>query len=163
MLQLYILILVIILLLFVLSRVNFSRKDKLFAKIPSPPKTFFLHNALQVLGLSTDELFQKFNSWYNEFGDVFHMRLHAFDDGTIFVADTKIAEVLSLHQTDRKRSTLYKALSRWIGRNGFFLSKGENLKNRMKIIASVFSPKMFERVSRKSKRKLLSIIMQRIF
>lgn len=147
MLPIFIFVPVIVLLLYVFSRLNFSRRDKLFSKIPSPPKWFLLHNAPNVFGLSTDELFEKFNGWYNEFGDIFHITLHAFDDGTIFVADSKIAEALSLHQTDRKRALLYKPLSRWIGRNGFFLSKGDALKSRVKIIAPVFNPKMFDRVS----------------
>ena len=136
------------LLIFLLYRVKFSRRDKLFAKIPSPRKTFLLHNAPQVFGLSADELFQKFNNWHNQLGDVFHITLHKFDNGTVFIADTKIAEVLLMHQTDRKSSTLYKALSRWIGKTGFFLSKGENLKNRIKLMSSVFNPKMYERVSK---------------
>ena len=138
--------LVIILLIFVFYRVKFSRREKLFAKIPSPKKTFFLHNTPQIFGLTTDKVFEKFKDFHSELGDVFHITLHTFDDGTIVVADTKIAEALSSHQPERSRGMLYKALSRWIGRNGFFLSKGENLKNKMKLLSSVFSPKMYERV-----------------
>lgn len=118
----------------------------MFAKIPSPPKTFLLQNTPEIFGLSTDELFKKFNSWYHELGDVFHMKLHAFDDGTIFIADSKIAEALSMHQPERSKAMLYRPLSRWIGRNGFFLAKGDQLKGRVKIISNVFSPKMFDRV-----------------
>ena len=144
---LFLLVSVILFLLFVVYRVMFGRRDKLFSKIPSPRKSFFLHNTPQIVGLSTDKLLEKFNSWHYELGDVYHFTLHTFDAGTIVVADTKIAEALSLHQPERSKAILYKALSRWIGKNGFFLSKGENLKFRMKIISKVFSPKMFERVS----------------
>lgn len=140
-------LLVTVLLLFVLYRVKFSRRDKLFSKIPSPPKIFLLHNTPQMFGLSSDKLLEKFSSWYHEFGDVFHITLHTFDDGMIVIADTKIAEVLSLSQPERSRALFYQPLSRWIGKNGFFLSKGDHLKNRMKIIAPVFSPKMFKRVN----------------
>lgn len=140
-------ILLIGLLVFVLYRVKYSRRDKLYAKIPSPRKAFLLHNTPAIYRLSTDELFRTLHKWHSELGDVFHITLHKFDDGLIFVSDPKIAEVLSTHQPERSKALLYKPLSRWIGRNGFFLSKGEMLKNKMKIIANVFNVKMYERVS----------------
>lgn len=144
------LVLVILLLIFVYYRVKFNRKINLFAKIPSPPKTFLLHNTPQMLGLSTTKLLEKITTWHQELGDVFHIKLHTFDDGMIVVADTKIAEALSLHQPDRNRAKIYRPLSRWIGKNGFFLSKGEQLKARLKVISQVINQKMHERVSEMS-------------
>lgn len=141
------LLLVVVLLLFVFNVVKFSRRSKLFSKIPSAPKTFLLHNAPEMLKLSSDQLLEKFVSWHREFGDVFHFTLHPFDDGVIIVADTRIAEVLSLHQPERRGGILYKGLSRWIGTNGVFLAKGKLFKRKLKLASPVFSAKRFERVS----------------
>lgn len=138
--------LVIALLLFVFYRVKCGRRIELFAKIPSPPKTLFLHNTPQMFRLPTEKLLKTFVSWHHTYGDVYHVTLHTFDDGIVVVADTKIAEALSQHQPERSKAMLYQPLSRWIGRNGFFLSKGEPLKGRMKMISNYFSPKMFDMV-----------------
>jgi cytochrome P450 len=124
-----------------------SKRNRGFdsSNIPSPKKSLFLHNAFEVLGLDLNGLFKKFESWFNELGDVYHVTFHPFDCGTVFVADYKVAEVLSLHQPDRTRSLMYKPLSRWIGENGLFLTGGSHQKMRMKMIANAFSPKYHDK------------------
>lgn len=140
-------VLVIAPLLFILYQAKYGRRNKLYSKIPSPKKKFLLHNALEMLNLSLKGIFEKFHSWHNDLGDVFHITLNAFDCGIVFIVDPKIAEAVSLHQPDRSRSILYRSLSRWIGDDGFFLSEEKRLKNRMKSINAVFNPKFHERVS----------------
>jgi hypothetical protein len=136
----------LILVLLVWYRIKTSRRDYLLSRIPSPKKNLIFHNALEVLGLDLNGIFKKFESWYHELGDVFHVTFHQFDCGTVFIADHKIADVLSLSAPDRTRSIMYKPLARWIGNDGFFLSSGNRLKTRMKMIANAFSPRFSQKV-----------------
>lgn len=138
----------LILLLSVLYKVKYSRRNILLSKIPSPNKMFLLHNSSKLAGKSSlIALFKLIEEWHHELGDVFQITLHPFDCGTIIVSDAKIAEALSNHQPDRSRCRSYEGLSRWIGVNGLFLSSGRQLKQRMKPLANVLNPKFIQLVS----------------
>lgn len=136
----------IMLFLLLLYQVVHSRRNLLFSKIPSPKKRFLLHNTLDLLAVNLEDLFKKFEQWHDELGQIYHLTLHPFDCGIFFIGDAKIAEALSLHQPDRSRALAYISVSRWIGADGFLLSSGNQMKNRMKPILNIFTPKSYQRV-----------------
>lgn len=129
-------------------QLKYNRRNVLLSKIPSPKKKVFSHNALEFYGLNAEEIFDKLLLLHRDLGDVFHVTFHPFDDGIVVIADPDIAETLSNHQPDRSRSIIYKALSRWIGTAGFFLSPEPKLRALMKPINRLFHPKFIERVRR---------------
>lgn len=125
---------------------KYGRRIYLFSKIPSPNKKFLLHNSLEFLNISLEDLFKKFQSWHDELGSIYHISVHPFDCGVFFVGDAKVAEALSLHQPDRSRSKTYVAVSRWIGADGFLLSPIDQIKSKMKPVMGGLTPKFYERV-----------------
>lgn len=138
----------VLLILFLLYQIKFGRRMALLSKFPSPKKKFLFHNTLEVLNLNLEEIFQKFQAWHKDLGDIFHITLHPFDCGIIMVTDPKIAEAVSLHQPDRSRSIFYESVARWIGTDGFFLLEEQRCKKRMKPISAKLGPKFYERVKK---------------
>lgn len=130
-----------------LYQVLFRRNNILLSKIPSPKKKFLLHNTFDFLGSNLEQLFKKFEAWHDDLGQIYHVTFHPFDRGSFFVGDAKIAEALSLHQPDRSRAFVYKAISRWIGANGFLLSPVEQIKNKIKPVLGGLTPKYYQRVN----------------
>jgi hypothetical protein len=114
------------------------------SNIPSPKKISVLHNCLDVYGLNLNGFFKKFEQLHEECGDVFHLTFHAFDCGTIFVANYEVANVLSHHAPYRTDVSMYQQLSRWIGTDGFFLAAGNQKKIRMKFMMPFFNKKFHQ-------------------
>lgn len=137
--------------------INFARRDELLSKISSPRKHFLLHNAMEFLGVSLEDVFKKIERWHEEIGEVFHVTLHPFDCGMIVVANPRIAEAISIHQPDRHRSRFYEAIARWIGATGYFLSREKQLKSQIKPMMMATNPKFNERVRHKLTSSKFSI------
>jgi hypothetical protein len=140
----------IILMLFLLFRIKTNRRNYLLSKIPSPKKTFLLHNLPLVFGTNPSELAKKFEHFYSVLGDVIHATFHPLDCGIVFVSDHEIAKVLSINQPDRARSLMYEFLSEWVGKNGLFLSSGFQQKSRLKFALFAFNPKFHKAYMKKA-------------
>jgi hypothetical protein len=132
-------------LLFILFRVKTNRRNFLFSKIPSPKKTFFFHNALELFGLDSIGQLRKFEDLHTQFGDVFHVTLHPLDTGAVLIADHKIATAISMHAANRGKSKAYMGLERLLGKHGTFLSSGPHRKTIIRIVTNHYNTN-FEKV-----------------
>lgn len=133
-------------LLIVLYKQIYSHRNKLLSKIPSPKKDFYLHNSLAFYKKSLEEIFNQYDSWHKELGDVFHLTLNPFEPAIIHIADPVLAKAVSLHQPDRYNAMSYTPLRKWIGNRGFYLTSADLAKTRFKPLMKIQSPKFIQKV-----------------
>jgi hypothetical protein len=109
----------VLVLLFVWYKIKFSARDAAWLTFPRLGNNF-LHSLPYAFSLNSDNALNKLMQWHEELGEVFLITRHAFDCGTIFVADPEIAQEISFHQSKRLPSLPYVPLTPWIGKNNGF-------------------------------------------
>lgn len=138
--------LVIFSLLFVLYRRKFSYRDKLLSNIPSPKKTFLFHNSLAFNGLDMEGIFNLYESWHNDLGEIFHLTINVFEPALIHIADPIVAKAVSLHHPDRYNSAPYISLVKWIGSDSFFFTSSDKVKSRIEPFSKIRVPWFSQKV-----------------
>lgn len=135
-----------ILLVFFVSwyHLKYGYRNKLFAKIPSPQKWPLIHNIPEFLGKSPLELFKWFENTKEKLGKVYIVTFEPFDDGSIIIADPKIAETILTSSKHLQKSSDYDMMRSWLG-DGLLISVGQKWRQRRKILTPAFHFQILER------------------
>lgn len=130
--------------LILLHKIKYGHRDKLLSKFPCAKKLPIIHNTLEVYNLSIVEIFQWFIRQRKELGPIFHMSIHPFDSGDIFVSDVKVAEAILSSQKLIDKGADYDLMKCWLG-TGLLISTGKKWHQRRKIITPAFHFSILEK------------------
>jgi hypothetical protein len=112
--EMFLFLLSVLVLLFVWYRIKFSARDAAWLTFPRLGNNFW-HSIPYAFDMNPDNFLKKIMQWHEELGEVFLVTKHAFDSGTIHVADPEIAQKISFHQSKRLPSIPYIPLTPWVG------------------------------------------------
>lgn len=125
-------------------QLKYRHRNFLFSKLPSPPKYFLIHNTPNFYGKGRKELFREFERLRKTLGPTFLMTVEPFDNGSLMVADPKMAEVILSSQKIIEKSEDYDLMKAWLG-TGLLIASGKKWHQRRKIITPSFHFQILEK------------------
>jgi hypothetical protein len=121
------------------------------AAFPMFKKQFLISHSALINKVSTESMLTAVTDWHKRLGNVFVMQIHEFIPGAIFVADPKIAEILSNHRPTRTGSFSYNVVSKIFGGGSFMSSDSKRMRfSKASVNATMLSFKMANRYSNKA-------------
>uniref|UniRef100_UPI003B3A860B uncharacterized protein LOC113518034 n=1 Tax=Galleria mellonella TaxID=7137 RepID=UPI003B3A860B len=130
----YTLSVIAVLLCFIHVLMNYNRKARMLRKIPGPPETFIVGNALDII-LSPVELF-KLPRKYAKIWDGIY-RFWAFPFGAINIYNPDDIETIMSTTRYNDKSIVYSFLKDWL-KEGLLVSNGNKWHQRRKILTPAF-------------------------
>nr|XP_015833599.1 PREDICTED: cytochrome P450-like protein isoform X1 [Tribolium castaneum] len=108
--------------------------EKFYHQFPSPPKTPFFGNALDLK--TTKDLFQSFHRYVKAYGTMVHLKIGPFDH-MLLCSNPKFLEFLLTSNTLLKKSPNLRYLVPWIG-TGVATAYGPKWKLHRKLVTPAF-------------------------
>ncbi|XP_044267154.1 cytochrome P450 4c3-like isoform X3 [Tribolium madens] len=113
---------------------KFSALEKFYHQFPSPPKTPFFGNALELK--TTRDLFQSFHKYAKTYGTMVHLKIGPFQH-MLLCSNPKFLEFLLTSNTLLKKSPNLRHLQPWIG-TGVATAYGPKWKLHRKLVTPAF-------------------------
>ena len=125
-------------------QIKYRHRNLLMSKIPTPSKYPIIHNAHNFIGKSPKELFDLLESFANSLGPVYVLSGNPFDNGSLIVADPKVAETILSSQKLLDKGEDYERMKSWLG-TGLLIATGKKWHQRRKIITPSFHFQILEK------------------
>lgn len=123
---------------------KYGKRNEFLAKIPAPKRWPLIHHVPEFIGKSPLELFNWFEEAKEKLGQVYVITFEPFDDGSIIIADPKIAEAVLTSSKHLQKSNDYDMMKNWLG-DGLLLSIGNKWRQRRKILTPAFHFQILEK------------------
>jgi cytochrome P450 family 4 len=135
---------ILVLMIFTWYQLKYGHRNQLLSKTPSPKKLPIIHNILEVIGMSPEQIFAWMEENNTKFGNVWHSTFEPFDNGTFIVSNCKVVEGILTSQKHLSKSFEYDLLKPWLG-TGLLISTGNKWRQRRKILTPAFHFQILEK------------------
>ncbi|XP_045512366.1 cytochrome P450 4C1-like isoform X2 [Pieris brassicae] len=148
--------------IYLIKHFFFSNVNPSMDKLPGPPRKFLLGSALEFVGYTQTEMFEKIIEFPKLYGN--RIGVKVFNRYILHVYTPKDIEVVLSHSRNITKNITYEFMKPWLG-TGLLLSTGAKWHNRRKILTPAFHfeiLKNFAKVFEEDSRNMVNDINSRL-